>query len=63
MLGKVTSVQSYGAFLSVGEGVDGLLHVSQISNDRVDTVANVLSVGDQLKVNSYLTIIRTPLSW
>lgn len=50
--GKVASIQSYGAFVSLGEGIDGLLHISQISSGgkRLKTPADVLSVGDTVKV-------------
>ena len=50
--GTVQSVKPYGAFLEIGQGVNGLLHISQISEDRVTNVDEVLSVGDELKVPS-----------
>lgn len=50
MLGTVQSVQDYGAFVDIG-GINGLLHISQISHERIDAVENVLTVGDQLKVS------------
>lgn len=50
VLGTVKSVQLYGAFLDVGNEMSGLLHISQISQDRVHSVGDVLSVGDQIKV-------------
>mmetsp|Transcript_16374 Transcript_16374/g.31432 ORF Transcript_16374/g.31432 Transcript_16374/m.31432 type:complete len:380 (+) Transcript_16374:98-1237(+) len=49
VLGTVQSVQDYGAFVDIG-GINGLLHISQISHERIDAVENVLTVGDQLKV-------------
>eukprot|EP00270_Netrium_digitus_P021753 TRINITY_DN950_c0_g1_i1.p1 TRINITY_DN950_c0_g1~~TRINITY_DN950_c0_g1_i1.p1 ORF type:complete len:445 (+),score=125.47 TRINITY_DN950_c0_g1_i1:61-1335(+) len=49
VIGRVQSVKPYGAFVDVG-GVNGLLHISQISHDRVTNVETVLSEGDQLKV-------------
>ena len=49
--GTVESLQDYGAFVKLGEGVDGLLHVSQISNKgRVRHPKDVLNVGDTVKV-------------
>jgi small subunit ribosomal protein S1 len=42
-------VKPYGAFIDIG-GVSGLLHISQISHDRLTTVETVLSPGDKLKV-------------
>lgn len=47
--GIVESVKPYGAFVNLG-GTNGLLHISQISHDRVTNVESVLSVGDKLKV-------------
>lgn len=47
--GTVQRVQPYGAFVDLG-GVTGLLHVSQISHERVTSVDKILSVGDKLKV-------------
>ena len=49
-VGTVTSVQSYGCFLNIGEGIDGLLHVSQISHEHVSDISKVINVGDKLKV-------------
>ncbi len=51
-VGTVQSVQLYGAFLEFEDGTSGLLHVSQISHDRVANVGDVLSVGDKIKVQS-----------
>eukprot|EP00250_Pteridium_aquilinum_P004463 c14667_g2_i1 orf=173-1279(+) len=47
--GVVQSVKPYGAFIDMG-GVSGLLHISQISHDRITDVENVLQPGDKLKV-------------
>jgi len=49
VLGTVQSVKPYGAFIDMG-GTNGLLHISQISHERITSVENVLTVGDQLKV-------------
>lgn len=43
--GKVERIMPFGAFVSIGDGVDGLVHISQISYDRVDKVESVLEVG------------------
>ena len=51
VVGTVQSVKPYGAFVDIG-GVNGLLHISQISEDRVTNVEAVLSEGDKLKVGS-----------
>ena len=47
--GTVRSLADYGAFVDIG-GVDGLLHVAEISWSRVNNPADVLSVGQQLEV-------------
>ncbi len=48
--GKVETIQPYGAFIDLGDGVSGLLHVSQISEKRIKTPDEVLKVGDTVKV-------------
>ena len=48
--GKVETIKPYGAFVSLGDGLSGLVHVSQISDKRVKTPDSVLSVGDTVKV-------------
>lgn len=47
--GEVKRLTNFGAFVDV-QGVDGLLHVSQISWGRIEKASNVLSVGDKIKV-------------
>ncbi|KAI4344740.1 hypothetical protein L6164_011931 [Bauhinia variegata] len=47
--GSVESLKPYGAFIDIG-GINGLLHVSQISHDRVTDIETVLQPGDILKV-------------
>lgn len=41
---------SFGAFVDLGGGKEGLLHISKISNKRVDKVEDVLAVGDEITV-------------
>ena len=48
--GKVESIQPYGAFIDLGDGLSGLVHVSQISDKRINTPDAVLKVGDTVKV-------------
>ncbi len=48
--GKVVKIMDFGAFVSVLPGKDGLVHISQISHQRVDSVADELSEGDIIKV-------------
>ena len=50
MPGTVRSVQSYGAFVDIGAETDGLLHVSEISNEYVKDATEVLNVGDSVTV-------------
>lgn len=47
--GKVVSVTQFGAFVEIMDGIDGLVHISQISNDRVEKVSDALSKGDVVK--------------
>jgi len=48
--GTVESIQPYGAFVNLGNGLSGLVHVSQISEKRIKSPDAVLSVGDKVKV-------------
>lgn len=50
LTGKVESLKDYGAFIDLGDGVSGLLHVSQISYKRVKTPADVLKEGQEVEV-------------
>lgn len=48
--GTVRNIQSFGAFVEFLPGKDGLLHVSEISYERVNNVEDVLKIGDSIKV-------------
>ena len=48
--GTVETIKDYGAFVNLGKGVTGLLHVSQISPKRIKTPAEVLKEGEKVKV-------------
>ena len=48
--GKVETLKDYGAFIDLGDGISGLLHVSQISYKRVKSPAAVLKEGQEVKV-------------
>ncbi len=50
LTGKVESLQPYGAFIDLGDGLSGLVHVSQISRARVKSPDAVLSVGQEVQV-------------
>jgi small subunit ribosomal protein S1 len=44
--GKVTNVTDFGAFVELEEGIEGLVHVSEISRDKIDKPSDVLKVGE-----------------
>lgn len=48
--GTVESLQTYGAFVNLGNGLSGLVHISQICEKRIKKPSEVLSVGDKVKV-------------
>lgn len=49
-IGKVVRITEFGAFVNILPGRDGLVHVSQIADERVSNVADYLRVGDNVKV-------------
>ncbi len=51
--GKVTRIMNFGAFVDVGGGKEGLLHISKISKERVNKVEDVLKIGDTVRVKVY----------
>ena len=46
----VVSITSFGAFAQIIDGVDGLIHISQIADKKVENVKDILSVGDEVDV-------------
>ena len=52
-LGTVTRIMNFGAFVDIGGGKEGLLHISKISKERVEKVEDVLKVGDKITVKVY----------
>jgi polyribonucleotide nucleotidyltransferase len=48
--GKVKSIMPYGAFVGIAPNTDGLLHVSEISWERVENVEDVLKEGQEIEV-------------
>jgi len=46
--GKVSKVASFGAFIQLADEIDGLVHISQISNDRIEKVKEVLKIGQEV---------------
>lgn len=49
-LGKVTRITTFGAFVDVLNGKEGLLHISNIARERVNKVEDVLAIGDEILV-------------
>ena len=47
--GSVTKITTFGAFIELSNKIDGLIHISQLSHDRVDKVKDVLKVGDEVE--------------
>jgi len=48
--GKVVSIKDFGAFVNILPGIDGMVHISQLSKERVESVTDVLSEGQIVKV-------------
>ena len=50
MLFRSVSIKDFGAFVNILPGIDGMLHISQLSNKRVAKVTDVLEEGQTVKV-------------
>lgn len=48
--GKVKSIQPYGAFVEFMPGKDGLLHISEVKHERLESLEGVLEIGEEIKV-------------
>ena len=48
--GRVTRLMSFGAFVEIAPGKEGLVHISKLENHRVEKVEDVVSVGDEIVV-------------
>lgn len=48
--GTVKNIEKYGAFVELGSGVEGLLHISEVEHNRISDVSKVLSVGEKVNV-------------
>jgi small subunit ribosomal protein S1 len=46
--GKVTKLASFGAFIGLANEIDGLVHISQVSEERVEKIKSVLTVGQEV---------------
>ncbi|MBO0432849.1 polyribonucleotide nucleotidyltransferase [Enterococcus sp. DIV0660C] len=49
-LGKVVRIEKFGAFVNLIKGKDGLVHISQLANERVNNVEDVVKLGDEVLV-------------
>ena len=49
-LGKVDRIEKFGAFVEIFPGKDGLLHISQLAEERVAKTEDVVNVGDEINV-------------
>jgi polyribonucleotide nucleotidyltransferase len=49
-MGTVKSIKDFGAFVEILPGVEGLLHISQLDNARVQAVTDILREGDEIVV-------------
>lgn len=47
--GKVVTIKDFGAFINIMPGIDGMVHISELSNDRVERVEDVISEGQMVK--------------
>ena len=48
--GKVTRIMTFGAFVELWPGQEGMVHISKLSDKRVDKVSDVVNVGDRVRV-------------
>jgi len=48
--GKVTKMTDFGAFIDMGSGLEGLLHISEVSGEKVKNLESILSIGQELDV-------------
>lgn len=47
--GKITSITDFGAFVEIADGVEGMIHISEVSHDKIDSLADVLNVGQEVE--------------
>lgn len=52
--GRVVSTKDFGAFIEIAPGTDGMCHISELADGYVDSVSDVVSVGDEVKVKVLL---------
>ena len=49
VIGTVETIMPYGAFIAIGDGISGLVHISQICERRIKSPAEVLKTGDEVR--------------
>ena len=49
---KVVKVEDFGCFVEIWPGCEGLVHISQLANERVEKTTDVVSVGDEILVKA-----------
>jgi len=49
-LGKVKRIEKFGAFVEIFSGKDGLVHISELAEERIGKVEDVVSIGDEILV-------------
>jgi len=47
--GRITSVTDFGAFVEIAHGVEGMIHISEVSKDKIESLAEVLKVGQEVE--------------
>ena len=47
--GKITSITDFGVFIKIDEDIEGLIHISQLSNERIENPEEVYKLGDEIK--------------
>ena len=48
--GKITSITDFGAFVEIAQGIEGMIHISEVSRDKIESLAEVLKVGQEVDV-------------
>ncbi len=48
--GKITSITDFGAFVEIAQGIEGMIHISEVSRDKIESLAEVLKVGQEVEV-------------
>jgi small subunit ribosomal protein S1 len=47
--GRITSLTDFGAFVEIKPGIEGMIHISEVSSDKIDSLAEVLEVGQEVE--------------